>query len=248
MNLTLAVKEMFKGNEMNIYKNDNNEVFMTREQIGQALDYMNPRQAIKTIHARNRERLDRLSRRVQIDTPSGKQETIIYNEKGIYEIIRWSRQTIANEFYDWIYDLLSGLRKGEIVMGSPKPNSTKALLQASLEHEERLETVETDVNYLKDSMRISSREEGIIQNKAKRVVVEALGGKKSNAYKTMNRKTFSRFWGEFKRYFVVARYGDVPIKELDNALAWIDEWQPDTSTRMEIKAANEQISLEDDVS
>src|SRR5699024_2191597 len=63
-----------------------------------------------------------------------------------------------------------------------KPNSTKALLQASHEHEERHETDETDVNYLKDSMRISSREEGIMQNKAKRVVVESLGGKKTNAY------------------------------------------------------------------
>lgn len=129
-----------------------------------------------------------------------------------------------------------------------KPNSTKALLQASLEHEERLETVETDVNYLKDSMRISAREEGIIQNKAKSVVVRALGGKYSKAYKTMSRKTFSRFWSEFKRFFVVPRYGDLPKKDFDGALDWINEWQPDTSTRMEIKTENEQMSMGDDAS
>src|SRR5690625_2352941 len=96
MNLSLAVKEMFEGNEMNIYTNESNDVFMTREQIGRALEYKNARRAIKDIHLRNKERLDRFSRRAQIETPSGIQETIIYNERGIYEIIRYSRQPKAD--------------------------------------------------------------------------------------------------------------------------------------------------------
>lgn len=113
MNLSLTVKEMFEGNEMNIYTNEKNDVFMTREQIGLALEYANPRESIKNIHARNRERLDQFSRWAQIDTPSGKQGTTIYNEKGIYEILRYSKQPKANDFYDWVYDLLEKLRKGE---------------------------------------------------------------------------------------------------------------------------------------
>src|SRR5690625_4169744 len=84
-----------------------------------------------------------------------------------------------------------------------KPNTTKILLQASLEHEERLEGVEEDVNYLKDSMRISSTQQLEIQSKAKSKVVKALGGKESPAYKSFNRKAFSRFWNEFKNYFFV---------------------------------------------
>jgi len=120
MNLSLAVKEIFEDQEMNIYQNENNDVFMTREQIGQALEYANPRQAIKTIHLRNKERLDYFSKRAQIDTPSGKQETTIYNEKGIYEIIRYSKQKKADAFYDWVYDLLSNLRKGEYQIAKPQ--------------------------------------------------------------------------------------------------------------------------------
>ena len=77
MNLSIVTKEMFGDNEMTIYENENKDIFMTREQIGRALEYKNPRRAIKDIHLRNKERLDNFSRGAQIDTPSGKQETII---------------------------------------------------------------------------------------------------------------------------------------------------------------------------
>jgi len=123
--LNLAIKEMFEGNQMNIYQNENNDVFMTREQVGLALEYTNPREAIKNIHSRNKERLNRFSKRAQIDTPSGKQETTIYNEKGIYEIIRYSKQPKADAFYDWVYDLLSKLRKGEVQAVQPQSEYDK---------------------------------------------------------------------------------------------------------------------------
>src|SRR5699024_5733792 len=111
MNLSLAVKEMFEGNEMNIYQNENNDVFMTREQIGIALEYSDPRKAISNIHERNKKRLDRFSSTLNLRTEAGLRETTIYNEKGIYEIIRHSKQPKADDFYDWVYDLLSKLRK-----------------------------------------------------------------------------------------------------------------------------------------
>lgn len=120
MNLSLAVKEMFEGNEMDIYTNAENEVFMTREQIGQALDYANPRIAISKIHNNNKKRLDKFSGVTKLDTPSGRQETYIYNEQGIYEIIRRSRQPKADAFYDWVYELLSKLRKGEYQVVKPQ--------------------------------------------------------------------------------------------------------------------------------
>ena len=129
MELSLEVKEMFEENEMNIYTNESNDVFMTREQIGLALEYANPRQAIKTIHLRNKERLDQFSKRAQIDTPSGKQDTTIYNEKGIYEIIRYSKQTKADKFYDWVYDLLSDLRKGNLHIAQPRQEQDKLKMQ-----------------------------------------------------------------------------------------------------------------------
>ena len=128
--MNLAVKEIFEGNEMDVYQNDQGEVYMTREQIGRALEYANPKEAIKNIHSRNRTRLDRFSTGAQIDTPSrGIQETTIYNEKGIYEIIRHSKQPKADAFYDWVYDLLSKLRKGEYQITQPHSEKDKLQIQ-----------------------------------------------------------------------------------------------------------------------
>lgn len=121
MNLSLAVKEMFEGNEMDIYTNENNDVFMTREQIGQALEYTDPIRAISKLHERNRDRLDNFSVVTKLTTTDRKAyNTTIYNEQGIYEIIRRSRQPKADAFYDWVYELLSKLRKGEYQVVKPQ--------------------------------------------------------------------------------------------------------------------------------
>src|SRR5690625_4860511 len=130
MNLSLAVKEMFEGNEMNIYTNENNDVFMTREQIGQALGYANPKKASENIHARNRNRLDGFSVTHKMRATDGKEyNTVIYNEKGIYEILRYSKQPKADAFYDWVYDLLSKLRKGEYQVIQPKSEYDELQIQ-----------------------------------------------------------------------------------------------------------------------
>lgn len=130
MNLNLAVKEMFGNNEMNIYQNENNDVFMTRGQIGRALDYIEPNTAIRKIHKRNQKRLDQFSLATKLVGTDGKKyETTIYNEKGIYEIIRYSKQPKADAFYDWVYDLLSNLRKGEIQVVQPQSEYDKLQIQ-----------------------------------------------------------------------------------------------------------------------
>lgn len=37
-------------------------------------------------------------------------DTTLYTAKGIYEICRWSRQPKADAFFDFVYDVLEGLR------------------------------------------------------------------------------------------------------------------------------------------
>ena len=60
--------------------------------------------------------MDKLSRVVRIALPSGgSQLTTVYSAKGIYEICRWSKQSKANAFYDWVYEVLETLRKDESI-------------------------------------------------------------------------------------------------------------------------------------
>jgi prophage antirepressor-like protein len=214
--------------------------FMTREQIGQALEYKTPRRAIKDIHLRNKDRLDKFSKGAQIDTPSGKQETIIYNEKGIYEIIRKSGQPKADEFYDWIYDLLSKLRKDELQV-IQKPQSNLEILQMTVNE---LTTHDKRISYLENNMRLSSAQEQTLRKRANGVVIEALNGKQSPAYKNMAFKALSAFWRDFKNHFEIPRYGDLPKKKFEEGLRFIGMWQPSTSLRIEIDSYNNQQSME----
>lgn len=246
MNLSIVTKEMFGQNEMNIYQNEQNEIFMTREQVGSALEYSDPRDAVRKIHSRNKERLDKFSVGVKLSSTDGKlYETTVYNEQGIYEIIRRSAQPKADEFYDWVYDLLSKLRKGELQVA--KPSNRKLLLETALEHEKKIETIESDVSYLKNTMRIDGVQEFRIRKRANQVVVKSLGGKKAPAYKELSNKVFARFWRDFKDHFMIPRYGELPKVQFDEGISFINAWQPDTSTRMEIQSFNQQqvISFED---
>ncbi|EKD55746.1 MAG: hypothetical protein ACD_59C00053G0018 [uncultured bacterium] len=111
--LVLAKRESFGNVTCDFYK-QGKEVFMTRTQIGEALGYENPAAAIKDIHSRNKERLDEFStKRKMRQVENGREverEVILYTAKGVYEICRYSQQKKANDFYDFVYEVLEALR------------------------------------------------------------------------------------------------------------------------------------------
>lgn len=120
-NLKLVETDVF--NEIatcNFWCNANNEYLVTREQIGRALGYKNPSEAIKKIHMKHRDRLDNYSCLIKsdfsrgvrsggIDSNGAIQERIFYNRKGIMEICRWSRQPLADKFMDWCWEIMNRL-------------------------------------------------------------------------------------------------------------------------------------------
>lgn len=239
MNLSVVSIEMFGQSQVNIYQNEDNDIFMTREQIGQALEYVDPVRAISKLHERHEERLNNFSVVTKLTTTDGKSyDTTIYNEKGIYEIIRKSGQPKADEFYDWVYDLLSKLRKKEFQV---QPKSNLEILQMTVNE---LTTHDKRIKNLEENMRISGVQEFQIRKLANQRVVRSLGGSEAPAYEKLSNKAFSRFWRDFKDHFMIPRYGELPRVKFDDAVEFIDAWQPDTSTRLEIKAANRQQAIE----
>lgn len=112
-NLQIIKSENFGNVQCDFYGN-NKEIFVTREQIGQALEYDSPRTAITKIHNRHKERLDKYSTVTKLVTVDGKMRDVtLYNAKGIMEICRWSQQKKADEFMDWTWEVMDSLRKGE---------------------------------------------------------------------------------------------------------------------------------------
>lgn len=120
-NLALATSQNFGSVKCDFLKDaERQEYFMTREQIGTALGYKNPNDAIKIIHNRNADRFDKFSTRFKLNHVEGNRtvsrETIVYSPKGVYEICRWSRQPKADAFMDWVWDVIDNLRTGEMTL------------------------------------------------------------------------------------------------------------------------------------
>lgn len=53
----------------------------------------------------------------KVSTPSGDQEMIILNEKGLYRLIMRSNKKEAEEFQDWVYEMLKELRQASGLEG-----------------------------------------------------------------------------------------------------------------------------------
>ncbi len=138
--IKLVQSATFATTVVDFYRNPK-DIWMTREQIGTALEYAEPSKAIAKIHERHQERLDPLSSFVRLGKEeNGKQfirDSYLYSAKGVYEICRWSQQPKADAFFDWVYDRIEDLRTGRLAMDG-RYHSTKAVDPVRLLREIRL--------------------------------------------------------------------------------------------------------------
>jgi len=109
----LITTEAFEGLQCDIYQ-DEEDYYMTREQIGIALGYSSPRIAITKIHDRYKERLDKFSTVTKVVTVDGKtRDVILYSRMGIMEICRRSKQPKADDFMDFTWKVMTSLISGQ---------------------------------------------------------------------------------------------------------------------------------------
>ena len=115
--LVLYKSENFQGAMCDLYRDINNDIFMTSEQLGVVLGYSNPQKAISNLVVRNEYLTsNEFSGFLRMRTLSGLQETRIFTEDGIYEVTMLAKTNKAKEFRAWIRQLLKGLRKGELIL------------------------------------------------------------------------------------------------------------------------------------
>lgn len=63
----------------------------------------------------NRDRLNPLSVVAKLSSTDGKEyETMLYTERGVMEICRWSNKPKANQFMDWVWDIVEKYRNHEL--------------------------------------------------------------------------------------------------------------------------------------
>ncbi len=102
---------------MDFYMDSEKEVWATRKQIGEALGYANPQNAIDKINLKYVNRFEGKSVTAKLEGTDRKvYDTTLYNSKGIMEICRWARTEKADDFYDWVTDIIDELRVNGVVV------------------------------------------------------------------------------------------------------------------------------------
>ena len=143
----------------NFYRNMNNDILLTREQIGSALEYSNPSVSLSIIHKKHKDRLDNLSVVINTISTDGKSyDTIYYTQRGIMEICRWSRQPKADIFMDWVWDIVEKYRANELVPIqqldiTPISDAIYSMTKAITTLTNNMITMQQDIQELKQSQR-----------------------------------------------------------------------------------------------
>lgn len=122
--MTVITSKPFGALSMDVYEDNNHQYYMTREQIGTALEYAEPDKMIRTIHSRNSDRLDKFSTGIKLMRVEGNRTVeramICYSLRGVMEICRLSRQPKADAFMDFCWDIMESLMRGDSVLATPQ--------------------------------------------------------------------------------------------------------------------------------
>lgn len=153
-NLTLITTETFNNLPCNFYRNMNDDILLTREQIGQALEYSDPMVAIGKIHNRHLDRLDQFS---FTNLVNGHQ-IYYYTEKGVMEICRWSKSKRANEFMDWVWDIIEKYRHNELIPDLSQITSTLTTITNTLTTlTQTMTSMQQEINSLKETQSVQPK-------------------------------------------------------------------------------------------
>lgn len=166
--LKLITTEKFGDLDCDFYRNLNDDILLTREQVGLALEYANPSKAIRKIHLAHKDRLEPLCTRQKLDSEgcphfganlkSEEQERVYYTQRGVMEICRFSRQPKANIFMDWVWDIIEKYRAGELYDRSsinmkPITDTLATLTQAITTLTQNMSDMKNDIDDIKQNQR-----------------------------------------------------------------------------------------------
>lgn len=156
----------------------------------------------------------------------------------VYKLAFKAQNDVAEKFQDWLaVEVIPAIRK------TGKYESPKDELHVLQQTVNQLVTMDGRVSYLEDHMRINGIQEQSLQRKGKSKAMESLGGIDSTAYRAISRKVFAAIWRDFKNHFNIPRYNELPKKQFEDGMKFLNMWQPSTSLRIEIEELNNQQTM-----
>mgnify|MGYP000353935957 CR=1 FL=1 len=174
-----------------------------------------------------------------IDSVGRKQNANFVNELNLYKVIFQSRKESAERFTDWVAgEVLPSIRK----TGSYQKPTTIAeqiglLATGYGDHEDRIKNLESN-------MVIDYGQQQTLRQHVNKAVLNALGGKDTEAYAYISKVVFSECNRDLQDRFKVNSRNNIPRKRYEEAIDYVDNWEPKTNTKLKIDEYNRQQRFE----
>ena len=209
-----------------------NEPWFVGKDVATALGYKNTADAI----GKHVDTDDKLTSQIAI--AGQRRDVVVINESGLYALIFGSKLDSAKRFKHWVTsEVLPTIRKtGSYQKPMTTAEQIQLLAQGNQDHEERIEKLE-------NTMTIDYGQQKYISDLVSKVVIEVLGGKKSNAYDEIGKKVFAECNRDVKTYFDVNARNNIPKLRYQEAVEYIKGWTPCTNTKMMIRDCNAQMTM-----
>ena len=169
-------------------------------------------------------------------------ELILLTEQGYLMVVKSLKDDLAWEVQRKLVKDYFKQKSNKSAIKELQEIHTRAILEVN----EKVDNVESRVVKLENNMTITHEQIQIIKNRVNaRVVNDVLGGYESNAYNDVHlrSKVYSRLNKDYCDYFRINARANTLAAKFDEALQYIDMWQPDTNMKLTIQYANAQLRI-----
>ena len=160
-------------------------------------------------------------------------------ESGVYKLIFRSHKPEAERFSDWVTDeVLPSIRKTGIYQKQLSPQEMMRIQLGMIDdHEDRIKNLESN-------MVIDYGQQQTLRQHVNKAVLNALGGKNTEAYAYISKVVFAECNRDLQDRFKVNSRNNIPRKRYEEAIDYVDNWEPKTNTKLRIDEYNRQQRFE----
>ncbi|MCX0325204.1 BRO family protein [Apilactobacillus kunkeei] len=219
----------FKNNQVRTVQIDNDAWFVGKD-VATILGYSQTAKAV-------RDHVDKEDKGVSVlDTPGGQQKMTLISESGVYSMIFGSNLPNAKEFKRWVTkEVLPEIRKTGSFNSPQSPEEMLALtMNVTNRTVKRVESIEKDVNDLKNNVVIDSGSYAAIGRLVSRRVYEFLDERRYQHNRENVSALFSDINHGIKQVTGVRTRSQIKSKDFEKVMQYIDAWEPATATKMEL--------------
>lgn len=160
-------------------------------------------------------------------------------ESGVYKLIFRSHKPEAERFSDWVTDeVLPSIRKTGSYQKQLSPQEMMRIQLGMIDdHEDRIKNLESN-------MVIDYGQQQTLRQHVNKAVLNALGGKNTEAYAYISKVVFAECNRDLQDRFKVNSRNNIPRKRYEEAIDYVDNWEPKTNTKLKIDEYNRQQRFE----